>query len=85
MTDASPELEQQVRESFARFEQGRMFQGCKVAEDERGTVVRIYSQSTQSPRVLPTPYQIFRFDRSDGTLSLLTGDDAAPYVIKIYK
>lgn len=85
MTDASPVLEQQVRESFARFEPGRMFEGCKVAEDEMGMVVRIYSQSPQGPRVFPPPYQIFRFDRGNGILSLLTGDDAAPYMIAMYK
>ena len=85
MTDPSPVLEQQVRESFARIEPKRVFQGCEVAEDDRGMVVRIYSQSRQRPGVLPPPYRVFRFDPVTGALTPLTGENAAPYMIRTYK
>jgi hypothetical protein len=85
MTDPSPELERQVEASYSRLEPERVFQGCKVAEDTRGIVVRIYSQSRQRPGVLPPPYRTFRFDADAGTLSALTDEEAAPYRIKNYK
>jgi len=85
MTDPSPVLEQKVRESFSRVEPERTFQGCKIAEDERGMIVRIYSQSRRGPGVLPPPYRIFRFDPSSGILSPLASEEADPYMIKLYK
>src|SRR5438874_397300 len=80
MTTPSPELEQQVRLSFCRLEPQRVFRSCKVAEDQRGMVVRIYSHGPGFLRVIPTPYQVFRFDSASGILSPLSGEDAAPYI-----
>lgn len=85
MTEPSPELERQVEASYSRLEPDRLFQGCKVAEDEMGIVVRIYSQSRKRPGVLPPPYQIFRFDPATSILSTLTDEEAAPYRIRNYK
>jgi hypothetical protein len=47
--------------------------------------VRIYSHSVRCPQLIPTPYQIFRFDGTTGVLSALSSEDAQPYVIHNYK
>ena len=85
MHEPTPELLHQVKASYSQLEPTRVFQGCKVAEDERGIVVRVYSQSRKSPGVMPPPYRVFRFDSTTGTLVPLTDEEAAPYWIKNYK
>ena len=85
MTDPAPELEQQVRLSFVREYPLRLFRGCKVAEVGRALVVRIYSHDAQSPNLMPTPYEVFRFDPYSGSLRLLSGEEAAPFTIPNYK
>ena len=85
MNEPTPELRQQVEVSYSQLEPARLFQGCKVAEDERGILVRIYSQSRKPPRVMPPPYRVFRFESTTGTLIPLTDEEAAPYWIKSYK
>jgi len=85
MTDPSPELERIVEESYSRLEPKRVFRGCKVAEDESGIVVRIYSQSREHPPMWPTPFRIFRFDSATGALKALPAEEAARYKIENYK
>ena len=85
MTNPSPEFERRVEASYSRLKPERLFQGCKVAEDERGIIVRVYSQSRHRPAVLPPPYETYRFDAATSTLSRLTDEEAAPYRIRNYK
>ena len=86
MKEPSPELEEQVRLSFSRQFPQRVFTGCKVAEAGSELVVRIYSRDSKGPPfVIPTPYEIFRFDPQTGDLGLLSGKDAAPFLIANYK
>jgi hypothetical protein len=85
MTDASPELQQRVSSSFAQQHPHRLFRGCKVADVDGALIVRIYSHDARYPNLMPTPYQVFRFDPDSGTLSLLSGDQAAPFTIPNYK
>ena len=85
MTEPSPELEQRVRQAFARMHSERVFVDCKIAEDGGDIVVRLYSQRREEPKLMPTPYEVFRFDPIAGTLTPLTGADAAPYLIPQYK
>jgi hypothetical protein len=74
-----------VEESYSRLEPQRVFQGCKIAEDERYIVVRIYSQSRVRPMVMPPPYRIYRFDPATGSLTPLTAGESTPYTIQNYK
>lgn len=85
MTDPSPDLEQRVSLSFAQHHPDRLFRSCKVADVGGACVVRIYSHSARAPNLKPTPYQIFRFDPDSGILSLLSGEEAAPFMIANYK
>ena len=85
MTEPTSDLRRKVEASYSQLEPTRVFQGCKVAQDEKGIVVRVYSQPRKRPGVLPMPYRIFRFDPASGTLSPLTDEEAAPYWIKNYK
>jgi len=85
MTDPSPELEQHVRASFAQIEPERVFRGCKVAEQAGAVIVRIYSHAKRFTNLMPTPYQVYRFNPPKGTLSALSREEAAPYVIPNYK
>jgi hypothetical protein len=85
MTDPSPELQQRVSLSFAQQHPQRLFRGCKVAAVGEALVVRIYSHDAGFPNLIPTPYQIFRFDSDSGSLSPLSGEEAAPYTIPNYK
>jgi hypothetical protein len=83
--DPSPELELHLRQSFARIEPERVFRGCKVADRTGAVVVRIYSHAKRFPNLVPTPYQIYRFDVSAGSLTVLSAEEAAPYVVRNYK
>jgi hypothetical protein len=85
MNDPSPELEQQVRDSFARLEPEQVFCGCKIAETPEEVIVRIYSQGKGYTKIMPTPYQVYRFEPSTGNLRALSDEEAAPYVIQNYK
>ena len=85
MTDPSPELQQRVSLSFAQQHPQRLFRGCKVADVGGALVVRIYSHDARFPILMPTPYQVFRFDPDSGSLSLLSGEEAAPFTISNYK
>ena len=85
MTNAPPELGRRIEESYSKLEPRRVFQGCKIAEAEKGIVVRIYSQSREKPVVMPPPYRIFRFDSLTGALTALTAEEATPYTIQNYK
>jgi len=85
MIDPSPELQQRLGSSFARQHPQRLFRGCKVADVGGVLVVRIYSHDARFPNLIPTPYQIFRFDPDSGSLSVLSGEQAAPFTIANYK
>ncbi len=85
MTDPSPEFQQRVSLSFGQQHPQRVFRGCKVADVDGVLVVRIYYHDARFPHLMPTPYQVFRFDPDSGTLSLLSGEEAAPFVIANYK
>ena len=85
MTEPSPELEQRVSLSFSQQHPQRLFRGCKVADVGGALVVRIYSHDARFPNLMPTPYQVLRFDPDSGSLSLLNGEQAAPFTITNYK
>jgi hypothetical protein len=85
MTEPSLEFEKRVRLSFASVKPRRVFRGCKVAEQDGTTIVRIYSHDPQFPNLTPTPYQLFRFDVASGNLSPLSSEEAALFTIKNYK
>jgi hypothetical protein len=85
MNDPSPELVQRVQKSFAKQEPTRLFRGCKVTEHDGRVIVRIYSNDSRFPSLIPTPYQIFSFDGDSDSLSLLSGEEAAPFTIQNYK
>ena len=85
VTEPSPELERHVRESFAQKEPERIFVHCKVAEQGGKVFVRIYSHHQRFPNLMPTPYQVFRFDAATSTLIELNDEEAAPYKIQNYK
>ncbi|MFO1482554.1 MAG: hypothetical protein U1F71_04235 [Verrucomicrobiaceae bacterium] len=85
MNEPSAELQERVRASFTQREPERVFRGCKVAEDGATLIVRIYSYRAQFPNIMPTPYQVYRFDPASDALTLLSAEEAAPYTIANYK
>jgi hypothetical protein len=78
-------LQQRVSLSFGRQHPQRLFRGCKVADVGGVVAVRIYSNDVRFPHLIPTPYQVFRFDPNSDALSLLSGEEAAPFTIPNYK
>lgn len=84
MENAAPKLKQQVEQIYSRLYPNQIVTGCKVAVDDDGLIVRVYSH----PRgvvIAPTPYALYRLNPSEDSLTRLTDEEAAPYVIKNYK
>jgi hypothetical protein len=59
----------------------RLFRKRKVAEDGGTLVVRIHSHRAQFPNLIPTPYQVYRFDPASCALTLLSTEEALPFTI----
>jgi hypothetical protein len=85
MDEPSSEFEEKVRRAFAAVEPARAFIGCKIASEGDQMFVRVYSQRIDSKRVMPAPYQVFRFDPASGALTTATKEEAARYFISNYK
>lgn len=85
MTEPTPEFEAKVRIAFSQIEPARAFHGCKVAIEEKQVFVRIYSRADHQKRLMPTPYQVFRFDPELGLLTPPNDEELKRYTIPNYK
>jgi hypothetical protein len=85
MSDPTPEFEETVRLAFARVEPSRVFRGCKVASEGPEMIVRVYSHCTGWEKLIPTPYQVFRFDSASGVLTPPSKEQAVRYSVSNYK
>ena len=85
MTDPTPELEEKVRLAFVQSEPARVFRGCKVENRGAQVFVRVYSHRAGWEKLIPTPYQVFRFDPTLSVLTAPSKEEAARYSILNYK
>ena len=85
MIDPTPELEEKVRLAFVQAEPKRVFRGCKVASEGSQMFVRIYCHCVGWEQLIPTPYQIFRFDAASGLLTPPSKNEDMHYSIPNYK